>query len=96
MLYFPILWALFAGIGDPFLGLTLKKPKENQCFWLRTLKNLRKINVFAFPEHLEPLGAAWRSTWNDEGSGRPCGKSLGGPGGPDIYTNSRSTAQAAD
>ena len=96
MLYFTILWALFAGIGDPFLGLTLKKPKENQYFWLRTLKNLRKINVFALPEHLEPLGAAWRSTWNDEGSGRPCGKSLGGPGGPDIYTNSRSTAQAAD
>ena len=50
MLYFTILWALFAGIGDPFLGLTLKKPKENQCFWLRTLKNLRKINVFIFPD----------------------------------------------
>ena len=57
MLYFTILLALFAGIGDPFLGLTLKKPKENQCFWLRTLKNLRKINVFAFPEHLVTLGA---------------------------------------
>ena len=28
--------ALFAGIGDLFLALTLKKPKENQCFWLRT------------------------------------------------------------
>ena len=41
-------WALFAGIGDLFLALTFKKPKENQCFWLRTLKNLRKINVFGF------------------------------------------------
>ena len=49
MLYFTILWALFAGIGDPFLALTVKKPKENQCFWLRTLKNLRKTFVFAFP-----------------------------------------------
>ena len=57
MLYFTILLALFAGIGDPFLGLTLKKPKENQCFWLRTLKNLRKIDVLAFPEHLVTLGA---------------------------------------
>ena len=36
MLYFTILLALFAGIGDPFLALTVKKPKENQCFWLRT------------------------------------------------------------
>ena len=36
MLYFTILWALFAGIGDPCLALTVKKPKENQCFWLRT------------------------------------------------------------
>ena len=52
MLYFTILWALFAGIGDPFLALTVKKPKENQCFWLRTLKNLRKMNVFALPKHL--------------------------------------------
>ena len=49
--------ALFAGIGDLFLALTFKKPKENQCFWLRTLKNLRKINVFALPEHLVTLGA---------------------------------------
>ena len=24
--------ALFAGIGDLFLALTFKKPKENQCF----------------------------------------------------------------
>ena len=47
----------FAGIGDLFLALSLKKPKENQCFWLRTLKNLRKINVFALPEHLVTLGA---------------------------------------
>ena len=50
--------ALFAGIGDLVLALTLKKPKESQCFWLRTLKNLRKINVFAFPEHLVTLGAS--------------------------------------
>merc|ERR1711953_249946 len=49
MLYFTIPLALFAGIGDPFLALTLKKPKENHCFWLRTLKNLRKTFVFAFP-----------------------------------------------
>ena len=49
--------ALFAGIGDLCLALTLKKPKENQCFWLRTLTNLRKINVFALPEHLVTLGA---------------------------------------
>ena len=50
--------ALFAGIGDLFLVLTLKNPKENQCFQLRTLKNLRKINVFALPEHLVTLGAS--------------------------------------
>ena len=49
--------ALFAGIGDLFLALNLNKPKQNQCFWLRTLKNLGKINVFALPEHLVTLGA---------------------------------------
>ena len=48
--------ALFTGIGDASLGLTLKKPKENQCFWLRALKNLRKINVFALPGHLVDPG----------------------------------------
>ena len=47
--YFTILLALFSGIGDPFLALNLKKPKENHCFWLRTLKNLRKTFVFVFP-----------------------------------------------
>ena len=31
------------------MALALKKPKENHCFWLRTLKNLRKTFVFAFP-----------------------------------------------
>ena len=49
MLYFTILLALFSGIGDPFLALTLKKPKENHCFWLRTLENIRKTFVFVFP-----------------------------------------------
>ena len=56
MPYFTILLALFAGIGDPFLALTLKKPKENHCFWLRTLKNLRKTSVFAFPRASGPMG----------------------------------------
>ena len=49
--------ALVARIGDLFGALTLKKPKENRCVWLRTLKNLKKINVFAVPEHLVTLGA---------------------------------------
>ena len=40
-----------------FLASNLKKPKENQCFWLRTLKKLRKMNVFAIPKHLVTLGA---------------------------------------
>ena len=53
---FLMVFALFAGIGDLCLGLTLKKPKENQCFWLRALKNLKKINVFALPEHLVDPG----------------------------------------
>ena len=47
--YFTILLPLFARIGDPLLALTLKKPKENHCFWLRTLKNPWKTFVFAFP-----------------------------------------------
>ena len=38
----------FKRIGDPFLALTVKKLKENQCFWLRTVKNLRKIKVVGF------------------------------------------------
>ena len=79
MLYFPILLALFAGIGDPFLALTLKKPKENHCFWLRTLKNLRKTFVFAFP----------RASGDPGGTiGPTTPKKL-------YITNSRSTAQAA-
>ena len=57
MLFFTMNLALFPGIGDPFFSQTLKKPKEKQCVWLRTLKNLRKINVFALPEHLVTLGA---------------------------------------
>ena len=64
--------ALFAGIGDLFLALTLKKPKENQCFWLRTLKNLRKINVFALPEHLVTLKNK-KSIFQEKKS--PCGRS---------------------
>ena len=74
--------ALFAGIGDPCLGLTLKKPKENQCFWLRALKNLRKICVFALPGHLVDPGVTIGPT-----TAQVASKS--------IYTNSRSTAQAA-
>ena len=79
MLYFTILLALFAGIGDPFLALTLKKPKENHCFWLRTLKNLRKTFVFAFP----------RASGDPGGTiGPTTPKKL-------YITNSRSTAQVA-
>ena len=56
------------------MALTLKKPKENQCFWLRTLKNLRKINVFALPEHLvtlgAPLGPPRPSSWLRRGEPR--------------------------
>ena len=37
-----------------FLASNLKKPKENQCFWLRNLKNVRKINVFAPPGGGDP------------------------------------------
>ena len=36
-----------------FLASNLKKPKENHCFWLRTLKNLRKIIVFDTREAAE-------------------------------------------
>ena len=72
MLYFTILLALFAGIGDPFLALTLKKPKENHCFWLRTLKNLRKTFVFAFSRASgdpgAPLGPPRPSSWRTAGS----------------------------
>ena len=76
---FTILLALFAGIGDPFLALTLKKPKENQCFWLRTLKNLRKTFVFVFP----------RASGDPGGTiGPTTPKKI-------YITNSRSTAQAA-
>ena len=57
MMILAMILELFPGIRDPFFSQTLKKPKENQCFWLRTLKNLRKINVFAFPEHLVTQGA---------------------------------------
>ena len=57
MLFFTMILALFPGICDLFLDLNLKKPEEYQCFWLRNLKNLRKINVLAFPEHLVTLGA---------------------------------------
>ena len=79
MAYFTILLALFAGIGDPFLALTLKKPKENHCFWLRTLKNLRKTFVFVFP----------RASGDPGGTiGPTTPKKL-------YITNSRSTAQAA-
>jgi len=35
--------ALFARIWGLFFGPTSEKHKENQCFWYRTLKKLRKI-----------------------------------------------------
>ena len=57
MMILAMILELFPGIRNPFFSQTVKKPKENQCFWLRTLKNLRKINVFALPEHLVTLGA---------------------------------------
>ena len=41
---------LFAGIGDLFLALTLKKHKKNHGFWSRTFKNMR--NIFFFWEIL--------------------------------------------
>ena len=52
-----VILALFDGIGHLFLALTVEKPEGNHCFWLPTLKNLRKINVFAVPGHLVTLGA---------------------------------------
>ena len=58
MMILAMILELFPGIRDPFFSQTLKKPKENQCVWLRTLKNLRKIDVFALPEHLVTLGAS--------------------------------------
>ena len=86
MLVFTMIWALFPGIGDLFLALNLKKPEENQCFWLRTFKNLRKINVFAFPEHLASKIHLWCSILKLRtlGGNRSSSKS--------IYTNSRFTA----
>ena len=44
--YSTTILALFAGKWGPILRPTLKKPKENQGFWLQPLKNLRKIKVF--------------------------------------------------
>ena len=38
---------------EPMLGLTLEKPKENQCVQLQPLKLLRKIKVLRL---WEPLG----------------------------------------
>ena len=51
--------ALFAGKWVPILSSTLKKPKENQGFWLQPLKNLRKINVFGPWGPMGPPGAPW-------------------------------------
>ena len=72
MLFFIMLLAFFPGIGSLFLGLNLKKPKENQCFWLQTLKNPRVMHVFAFPVHLvtlgAPLGPPRPSSWRRAGS----------------------------
>ena len=36
----------FGTFDPPKMRPTFKKPKENQCSGLRTLKNLRKIDVF--------------------------------------------------
>ena len=85
----------FAGIGDLIFGSTLEKPKENQGFGHRTLKNLRKINVFAFQRHLgsvrdsgEFKGVPWRSRKLPEQTSAPLRQRS-------IYTNSRSTAFVA-
>ena len=39
-------WPLLPGKMRPLFGPTLQKPKENEGFQLRTLKNLRKIKVW--------------------------------------------------
>ena len=46
----------FAGKWGLFLGPTREKSKQNQCFWLRTLKNLRKINDFCLRNPRGPKG----------------------------------------
>ena len=55
--YSTTILALFAGKWGPILRSTLKKPKENQGFWLQPLKNLRKIKVFGYMGPLGPYGA---------------------------------------
>ena len=41
-----------------FLASKLKKPKENQCFWLRTSKNLRKL-MFLVSNLKQPKENQW-------------------------------------
>ena len=49
----------FSALGAPGSSQNLKKPKENQCFWLQPSKNLRKINVFLpLGFHPSPPGCA--------------------------------------
>ena len=44
--YSTVILAHLAGKWVPNLSPTFKKPKENRCFRLQPLKNLRKINGF--------------------------------------------------
>ena len=47
--------ALFPGIGDLFLALTLEKPKEN-LFLASNLKKHVENQCFCSPEHMVTLG----------------------------------------
>ena len=53
------------------MALTLKKPKENQCFWFRTLKNPRKSkeNCFFFWKRYLGGKKGACGTPEDEGNG---------------------------
>ena len=70
--YSTAILAHWAGKWRPILRSTLKKPKENQGFWLQPLKNLRKINVFGSWPLLGPMGRP----------GGPHGHHMGARGGP--------------
>ena len=80
--YSAVILALFAGKWVPKLSLTFKKPKENQCFRLQPLKNLRKINGFR-------PGSPWGAPGGPMGPhgpwgpiGRPWGCQWGAHGAP--------------
>ena len=73
--YSTVILAHWAGKWRPILRSTLKKPKENQCFRLQPLKNLRKINVFGLWSTVEPCGAPgvpWRPIGHPQGPWGPC------------------------